>query len=281
MISTADALAALARDGYVILERAITAAELERVRAGLAPALAAGKTGRNDFEGTATRRVYALLAKVPETAVLVEHPSILAIVDRLLLPSYLLTAHQAIQIAPGESPQPWHFDDGFYPIPRPRPSVSISTIWAIDDFTADNGATEIVPGSHLWPDGVSPESAGAPTMPVVMPAGSVVVFQGTLWHRGGANTSERPRCAVSPQYCQPWARQQENMMLAVGERARDLSPRVRALLGYSIHPPFMGFIDGAHPLRLIDRDYRADESGARDVAKDYLSGDHPSGFVRR
>jgi ectoine hydroxylase-related dioxygenase (phytanoyl-CoA dioxygenase family) len=85
-----------------------------------------------------------------------------------------------------------------------------------------------------------------------MPAGSVVLFAGTLVHRGGANTTDRPRLAVTPQYCQPWARQQEQMMLAVGERATKYSERIQSLLGYSIHPPFMGHVNGLHPRRLLD-----------------------------
>ena len=87
-----------------------------------------------------------------------------------------------------------------------------------------------------------------------MPAGSVIVFLGTLLHRGGANRSAQPRLAVSNQYCEPWARQQENYTLAIPpERASQLSERVQALLGYSIHPPFMGHVNGVHPRRLLER----------------------------
>ena len=79
-------------------------------------------------------------------------PRIMALLDQLFMPNYLLTASQAIVIGPGESPQPWHTDDSFYPIPRPRPMISLSTIVAVEDFTADNGGTEVIPGSHLWDD---------------------------------------------------------------------------------------------------------------------------------
>ena len=80
-----------------------------------------------------------------------------------------------------------------------------------------------------------------------MPAGSVVVFLGTLWHRGGANRSSAPRLAVTPQYCEPWARPQEQMVLSVGRAAAQYSERVRSMLGFAIHPPFMGHVDGLHP----------------------------------
>ena len=172
--------------------------------------------GRNDFEGFATNRVYGLLAKSPTEATLVTHPRVLAILDAMLLPGYLLSANLAINLLPGETAQDVHFDDTFYPVPRPRRPIGISTIWAIDDFTAANGATEVIPGSHRWGDGPPPPDAELVT--VEMPAGSVVVFAGTLFHRGGANTTDRPRLAITPQYCEPWARQQENMMAVVGQR---------------------------------------------------------------
>ena len=88
--------------------------------------------------------------------------------------------------------------------------------------------------------------------PMVMPAGSAIVFLGTLWHRGGANRSDAPRLALSTQYCEPWARQQENFVLAIPPAAaRGFSERVQELLGYSIHPPFMGHAGGLHPKRRL------------------------------
>src|SRR5262249_23218306 len=138
---------------------------------------------------------------------------VLSLCERYLLPNFLLTASQAIEIQPGETPQPFHFDDVFYTVPRPRPMVSLSTIVALDAFTADNGATEVVSGSHAWSDaelrGVfgqltadSPEGQeriAAAARPVEMPAGACVVFAGTLVHRGGANRTASPRAAFSNQ----------------------------------------------------------------------------------
>jgi len=265
-------LVAFERDGYVVLPSLLAAHELDAVLEGLEPYLGAeAPLGRNDFEGLRTNRVYALLAKVPTMATIVEHPRVLSLLDALLEPGYLLSAALAINLLPGETAQAWHYDDGFYTLPRPRPPVSISTIWALDDFTVANGATEVVPGSHLWGSEVVSDD-DARRVPVVMPAGSVVVFSGTLWHRGGANLSAARRLCVSPQYCQPWARQQENMMLAVGRRALDYSPRIRGMLGYSIHPPFMGMVDGMHPSRLIDPSYEPGTTGARQVADQFWDG---------
>jgi ectoine hydroxylase-related dioxygenase (phytanoyl-CoA dioxygenase family) len=276
-VSASADLDAFQRDGYVVLPSLLAPHELDAVLEGLEPYLGGdAPLGRNDFEGRQTNRVYALLAKVPAMAALVEHPRVLSLVDALLEPGYLLSAALAINLLPGETAQAWHYDDGFYTLPRPRPPVSISTIWALDDFTAANGATEVVPGSHLWGAETVAGDGDARAVPVVMPAGSVVVFSGTLWHRGGANRSAWRRLCVSPQYCQPWARQQENMMLAVGRRALDYSPRIRAMLGYSIHPPFMGMVDGMHPSRLIDPQYQPGTTGARQVADEFWDGGRPN-----
>lgn len=271
-------LEAIREHGYVVLDNVLGAAELEGLRDALRPHLRERGAGRNNFEGYATERVYALVGKGAPFAQLVEHPRILALCDALLEPNYLLTASQAIRIYAGETPQPWHVDDGFYRVARPRPPISISTIWAIDPFTTENGATQVVPGSHTWPDeplaeivdelsrqlaGGDPDRMPAPApapppqlagkiVDLTMSPGSVVVFAGTLLHRGGHNRSSSPRLAISNQYCEPWARQQENFILAVPPaHVRTLSRRVQELLGYSIHPPFMGHAGGMHPLRYL------------------------------
>lgn len=268
----------LTRDGYVVHERAIDTATCEQVRSELAPWLGDGPQahrGRNDFEGFDSNRVYALLAKSPTVAKLVEHPWVLAMLDAVLLPNYLLSANLAINLLPGETTQAVHIDDDFYKLPWPRPMVGVSTIWAIDDFTDDNGATEIIPGSHRW-DGEGAPPDEAELRPVTMPAGSVVMFAGTMWHRGGANRSDRPRLAITPQYCEPWARQQEQMTLSVGAAASRYSHRIQELLGYSIHPPFMGHVDGLHPRRLLDPDYDGAAAGAGATAAAYFDTIDPT-----
>lgn len=265
----ASDLDALATDGFVVLERLLGSEELRAIRTALAPSLEGRLMGRNAFEGRRSQRVYALLAKSAVFADLVSHPRVLSLLDELLQPNYLLSAALAIHLGPGESRQQLHYDDGFYKaLARPRPPVSITTIWAIDDFTEINGATEVVPGSHRWGDEM-PEPDDPKIRKIVMPAGSVVVFPGTLWHRGGSNQSDAPRLGITPQYCQPWARQQENMTLAVPlPLAAGYSRRVQELLGFSIHPPFMGHVNGLHPARLIDPTYQErDRVEARHAAE--------------
>ena len=268
----------LAEQGYTIIPDFLPPDDLRAVREGLKPFLGTHR-GRNNFEGTKTERVYTLVARGAIFERIAEDARVLALCGRLLHPGFLLTASQAINIHPGETPQPLHYDDGFYTIPRPRPAVSVSTIVAVDAFTPANGGTEIIPGSHRWSDerlaGLEDSLTGAfgagggsnhdrPTDPkfekglvaAAMPAGSALCFLGTLVHRGGANRSSAPRLAFSNQYCQPWARQQENFFLGVPvERARTMSPRLQQLLGYSIWPPFMGQVTASHPMKALREDY--------------------------
>ena len=278
--TSASDLAELDAHGYVVIQDLLPAPVLDTIRAVLRPHLAAELMGRNDFEGHRTQRVYALVGLHRIMQDLVEHPRILAICDALLQSNYLLTTSQAINILPGETPQSFHTDDSFYPFPRPRKAISVSTIWAVDPFTTENGATQIVPGSHQWGDEIwstldpvefetvedtaartpkparpLPPALAGKVRDVAMSAGSVIVFLGTLVHRGGENRTRAARLALSNQYCEPWARQQENYTLAIPPaEARAMSPRVQSLLGYNIHPPFMGHVRGRHPLRVDEID---------------------------
>jgi ectoine hydroxylase-related dioxygenase (phytanoyl-CoA dioxygenase family) len=241
-------LTALQRDGYVILSDLLTPAELDEIREAAAPLL--DRHGRNGFEGRMTQRVYSVLNKTRTCDRIADHPRVLALLDRLLLPNYLLSMLQVINILPGEQAQLLHTDDGFYPLPRPRAALGAATIWAIDDFTADNGATDIIPGSHLWGEQIPEE---ADRQPVVMKAGSCVFFFSTLWHGGGANRSGAPRLALTAQYCEPWLRPQEAFTLSITrDTVRAVSEDIRRMLGYSIHPPFIGQVDGMHPKRLLE-----------------------------
>jgi ectoine hydroxylase-related dioxygenase (phytanoyl-CoA dioxygenase family) len=274
-------LARLRRDGFVILEQLLAASEIAAIEAALEPLERGHPTGRNDFEGERSQRVYSLAAKGEVFLQLACHARVLELVDALLLPNCLLSTLQSIRLHPGETCQPWHTDDAFYDVPRPRTKpLGVSAIWAIEAFTADNGATELIPGSHLWAD-ESPDERAHAVVSAVMPAGSALVFDAALWHRGGANTSRTTRLAISPQYCQPWLRPQESQLLiAPPEVARQCSPRARALLGYSIHPPFIGQVDGMHPLRLVDPEYHAHKTHDR-VMADRILARPTSGMVSK
>jgi len=269
--SFADCRAEFDETGYIIFENALEPEQVETLREALAPHLGANVVGRNDFEGLKSNRVYAMLAKSPVFADLVIHPLALAFAEADLGRSCLLSACLAINLQPGETVQPWHYDDNHLRVDRPRGSWGVSTFWAIDPMTEDNGATELLPGSHLWEEntiagantardfantqirGVDDDPAArGDAIKAVMPSGSLMVTKGTLWHRGGANRSDAPRLIITPQYCPGWARQLENMaMTLTHEQAAALPQRAQELAGYSIHPPFMGYVDGMHPRRVL------------------------------
>ena len=250
------------RDGYTIIENILDEGGITDFRAGVAPHLGRW-TGRNPFEGLKTERVYSLVARGRVFEHLDADPRILAVVGAFLRPGFLLSASHAIQIHPGEAAQSLHFDDAFYPFERPRPPLGVSVIGAVDPFTQENGATLAIPGSHTWSSAEIGEAreaiarGGGPRLiPFEMPAGAAAVFAGTLVHGAGANRSGKPRLGYTNQYCEPWARTQENWFLGIPrERAAAMSSTLQALLGYSLMPPFMGEVSGTHPAKALAPDW--------------------------
>jgi ectoine hydroxylase-related dioxygenase (phytanoyl-CoA dioxygenase family) len=246
------------QQGFTVIRDFMTPDSLAAFRAALAPFLGAHR-GRNDFEGFATERVYTLVARGKVFEDLACDPRLMALLSRFLEGNFLLSATHAINLTPGETAQSIHTDDGFYRQPRSSPAVGYSVIGAIDAFTQANGATEVIPGSHLWgEDEIArrrDEPGGLEKYLVAMevPAGAAFVFPGKLLHRGGANATNRPRLAFTNQYCAGWARPQENFFLSVPkEVVRAMSPRAQALLGYELWPSFMGMVTGSHPAKSLE-----------------------------
>lgn len=257
--------------GYTVVADVLPTEQLAGYRAALQPWLNTGPRGRNVFEGTRSHRVYAMLAKDPIFADLIAHPLALGIAEHFLGESCLLSACLAIDLLPGESAQPWHTDDGHVPLKPPHDVLGISAFWALSDTTVENGATEVLPGSHLWAEHDLPgalrdldfEAHESPqdhkdygfhsaAKKVTLTAGSLMVARGDLWHRGGANRSDESRLIITPQYCAGWLRPLETMLLTMEpEQVARFPVRVQALLGYSIHAPFMGYVDGMHPKRIL------------------------------
>jgi ectoine hydroxylase-related dioxygenase (phytanoyl-CoA dioxygenase family) len=252
--ATPDSVAdALLSDGYAIVDGLLGPGEVASAREDLVRVLAETPTGRNDFEGFSTQRVYALFAKTRTFDDAATHPLVLGALDRIL-GHYQLSAPVGIQIGPGEKAQVLHRDESVYPLPEPHPSVVVNTMWALDDFTPTNGATRLVPGSHRWEADRRPEANAAITV-AEMPAGSTMFYVGNLWHGGGANQTERPRLGVILEYVVGWLRPQENHCLAVPRAVvRELPERLQELLGYNIYPPFLGYVDGRHPRSVLARD---------------------------
>ena len=252
--------------GYVIVENVLDGDGIDVIRAALDPYLQGHHPGRNDFEGYRTERVYALLAKSPDFSLIINHPRISPIVGRLLDPSYLLWAALAIKLHPGETMQRLHTDNIGSKSAGRDLIHGVSTMWALDDFTFDNGATRLLPGSQRWPRDRSLDERDRESLCAAeMSAGSVLIWSSEIYHAGGANTSEASRLGVTVQYCQPWLRQLESFLLAVPpDKARHLPERIQELLGYSIFEPgLMGYADGMHPKRFLDPDFE----GRKDQGK--------------
>jgi len=206
--------------------------------------------GRNDFEGHETRRVYALFAKTRAFDDAAVHPLVLGVLDKVLR-EYHLSAPVGICIGPGSPAQALHPDDGTYPIARPHAELVVNIMLPLVAFTADNGATRIVRGSHRWVDRFP--AGDEATVAVPMAAGSALFFLGSLWHGGGANTTRHDRLGVILHYSVAWLRQVENHVLAVAPAiVGGLQPRLQELLGYNIASPFTGYVDGRHPRRLLE-----------------------------
>lgn len=257
-----DELAArIATEGYAILPAVLSPDLVARLTdrvAALHEELAVTPAS-NIFEGTRTLRVYNLLARGKVFEEVPVHDAILPVVERVLDRGALVSSLSSITILPGEGPQPLHADDQLIPLPRPHVPLVCNTMWALTDFTEENGATRLVPRTHLS-EAVPDPFGDQPTVVAAMPKGSVLVWNGSLWHGGGANRSAAPRTGLAMNYCAGWMRQQENQQLGIPlEIARGFSPRLRKLAGFGLYKQLLGHIDKCSPVDLLD------ESGPRRV----------------
>ena len=248
---TDDQRSQLAESGYTVLDRVLDHDVVARVLEEVEPHFGLNGWGRNDFEGLRTERVYAMLTKCPSVAALVEHPAVLELLDDHLRPSRVLAACQGTRIHPSETTQTLHCDDDLPGVARPRPPWSVSVMWALSPYTAANGSTLFVPGSHRWDSPRQPTEQE--TISVELAPGSALVWLGGIYHGAGPNSSDEVRTGVSIIYFQPWLRQVENMVLVVGpDKAAQFSPTMQRLLGYGvIDGNFFGHVDGRDPIKLI------------------------------
>ena len=224
--------------------------ELER-ELGVTPA-------DNGFEGRSTVRIYNLLAHGELFEAIPVDPAVLPIVEGVLDAGCLVSSLSSIAIGPGETAQPIHADDQVMPLARPHVPTVCNTMWALTDFTEANGATRIVPGSHLW-DHAPDYGTHYDSVPAEMPAGSVLIWHGSLWHGGGANRTDERRYGVAMNYCAGWIRQQENQQLGLPlDVVAGFTPRLAELCGFGTYQHLIGHIDKQTPAqRLLGREGRA------------------------
>jgi ectoine hydroxylase-related dioxygenase (phytanoyl-CoA dioxygenase family) len=241
-----EVAAVVARDGAVIVDDVVGAALLDQIEAELRPYLNATPQGPDDFSGTATRRTGSLIARSPASRDLVMHPLALGTARTFLGHATNMQLHltQAIAIGPGETAQPIHRDQwafDFFPFPLGY-EVQCNTIWALTEFTEENGATRVVLGSNTKPDGTV--YADDDTVPAEMARGSVLFYSGSIYHGGGANRSDAVRIGLNITYNVAWLRQEENQYLSVPrEVAATLPTDLLRVMGYDRGAYALGYID--------------------------------------
>ena len=236
----------IGRDGAVIVDGVAEGAQLDRIESELRPFLNATPTGPDDFSGNLTRRTGSLIARSPTCRELVMHPLTLAVARIFLGHATNIQLHltQAIAIGPGETAQPIHRDQwafDFFPFP-PGYEVQCNTIWAMTDFTEENGGTRVVVGSNTAEDRRSfgPDD----TEPAVMARGSVLCYSGSVYHGGGANRSAATRLGLNITYNVAWLRQEENQYLSVPRQVAETLPTdLLRLMGYDRGAYALGYID--------------------------------------
>jgi ectoine hydroxylase-related dioxygenase (phytanoyl-CoA dioxygenase family) len=262
----------LERDGGVIVEDFVDAATLDALWADLGPSLDAQGYGDDWYNGTKTRRVSSVFARTTQLTPVVCQPLYLGAARRVMqkpVPMYIgknrvemtptiqISGTQLIQIHPGQGKQPLHRDDALHLRTHPGPTSRVQLMLAMSDFTAENGGTLVIPGSHHWDDERAPSTSEV--YPTEMPAGSGLIWLGGVYHSGGKNTSDKPRTGLTIALDLGNLRQEENQYLAVPREAVMAYPEeVRRLLGYDRCPPGLGWVEMEDPYLLLEAD---DESG--------------------
>ncbi|MCB1645659.1 MAG: phytanoyl-CoA dioxygenase family protein [Pseudomonadales bacterium] len=209
------------------------------------------RPGANSFEGHHTIRIYNLLARAAVFRQIPTHPALLPVVEGILDEGCLISSLSSISIDPGEGAQPLHVDDTLIGLRRPHQAVVCNSMWALTDFTEANGATRIVPGSHLW-DRRPEYGESYDTIAAEMPRGSLLIWNGSLWHGGGANQSGERRVGIAMNYCAGFIRQQENQQLGIPlEIVSKFSPRLKALAGFGTYKNLIGHIDKQSPMQKL------------------------------
>jgi ectoine hydroxylase-related dioxygenase (phytanoyl-CoA dioxygenase family) len=237
----------LLQDGAVIVSQQADNSVIDQIAKELRPHFDKyGAKFENDFNGYKTLRQSGILEISRTSADLIAHSRVMEIADAILLPNctnYRIGSCTAIEILPGEAAQVMHRDDSFYPVKIPGVEFQISAMWALDDFTIENGATRVALGSHGNPPKTNLDEAEI--VQAVMPKGSVLYYLGSAFHGGGANQSKAPRAGLINTYGLGWIRQEENQYLTIPREIADSYPEnIRRLMGYQSHGSSLGVYPG-------------------------------------
>ncbi|PCI44439.1 MAG: phytanoyl-CoA dioxygenase [Alphaproteobacteria bacterium] len=239
----------LKKDGYVIIRNLICGENLKALGQELETYFQKTPQSEGVFWGNNTKRMGRIFSKSIQSRHLATHPVILEIMNAILGPyceRIQINLTQAIQIAPGEYEQTLHRDDELFPFPKAGAEFMVNAMWAIDDFTEENGGTIVWPGSHhLETSRQAPENE---LVPAIMKSGSVLIWLGSTQHAGGANKTSVSRTGLTISYCLGWLRQAENQYLAYPpEVAKNFPEQLQDLIGYKVHRPNLGWYEGQEP----------------------------------
>jgi len=255
-------VAAIEAQGYTIVENAIEPELVDELNATLLRLEREMNVlpAKNTFEGHRTVRIYNLLALAPVFQRIPVHAGVLPVVEGVLDEGCLVSSLSSISIDPGETGQPIHADDQAMPVAKPHAPFVCNSMWALTDFTEENGATRIIPGTHKW-DHSPVYGQHYDSIPAEMPKGSVLIWHGSLWHGGGANKSDKRRVGIAMNYCAGYIRQQENQQLGIPlELVKSFEPRLQELCGFGAYRNLIGHIDKKTPAQRllgVERDFRS------------------------
>ncbi len=285
-----DILSVIEQDGAVILRDMLTPAEVDQVLSETLPYIEATRNGQDKFVGRLTTRTGALVARSPACRDLVTNPSVLKVAKTFLSPycaRIQLHLGQIIRIRPGQPKQDIHRDRWAWGTYLKSIEPQFNTMWAMTDFTLENGATQVLPGSMDWPDdrvGDKSEIARAE-----MTRGSVLLYTGSVFHGAGANESDRDRIGMNITYSLAWLRQEENQYLSCPpEIAKTVAPELQDLLGYTLGSYALGYYtppiapgegpESVGPEYAVGRAEDGEGIGSAELLKEIQSATHNQGF---
>ena len=252
-VSAAALVAELDSNGCVIVERHVDDVRMQQLHSELQPYLDTAPLGRTEFAGRTSRRRNGLLTKSETCCELAIDPLLLAVCDGVLGPNcvnYRLHVTMLVELMPGEVRQEIHRDGEIYPIRHPAPPMTLAAFWAYTDFTEENGATLIAPGSHRWPQERTPEAHEL--VQAVMPQGSLLMYTSSVGHGREANRTDAGRTGMGLHYSLGGLRQEENQVLSSPpEVARHFPERLQRLIGYDFWGPYLGFVEQGNPIGLL------------------------------
>ena len=252
MTDTATAARRIEQDGFAVVEDFLSSEEVEELREGLAPVFDDIGSRMDKEHGQQTVHTHNLLAKTRAVDELLMNDRMLSIIEAVLGPDYQVSGVAAMRPGPGDERQRMHQDDGHYPIPRRHPPLIVNTLISLDPFTKANGATEVVPGSHMW---TKPVDQDVETFSVEMPAGALLAWEGALWHRGGGNsTKDEYRRSINVNFNLAWLKQRENQFIGVPhDVVLQMPEKLQALIGYKLTNFGLGTVDYRNPIETVKK----------------------------